>query len=158
MTIRFPHLDVSPSSLLFHNLTTFPSAHDAATPTLNTLRVLPPRASLFKTVFDSLPDAFSQLRPRAFRRSQEGLIAPPSQTPLSPIPASPTRALNNSPLSPSVVEGIVYPPSPHSAPPKNFQLSAPPKRSAKLPVRAAGVVGGEGLGLRRASSSSLDDA
>jgi hypothetical protein len=154
-------LDVSPLLLLLSNLlTTFLSAHDTGTSTSNTLPVPPPRASLFKAVFDSLPDSFSQLRPRAFRRNQEGLIAPPSQAPRSPIPASPIRALNSSSLSPNVVEGVVYPPSPsdpHGAPPKNFRLSVPPKRSAKLPVRAVAVMGGEGLGLRRSSGPSLDD-
>ncbi|KAH9850743.1 DUF396-domain-containing protein [Lenzites betulinus] len=99
------------------------------------------KASLFKTLYDSLPiDSLPRLRPRR-RDTSEGIIAPrsPRTAPPSPNlgPVPPMNGLPSPMLSPRRVSSETYPrpgsPSQYAhsnyADPSSFSLSTPPRRS-----------------------------
>lgn len=114
-----------------------------------------PRASLFKTLVDTLPiDSIPRLRPHPERRqTSEGLIAPRSPNPSrlsgGPLPSPGLRSLNDLPPSPRLMTSETLSPA--------FRLSPPPRRGpSPVAIRRSTEEGPGriGLGLRRPTSDS----
>ena len=113
------------------------------------------RASLFKSFFDYMPDILPRLRPKAYRRNSEGIIAPRTplnRSPVSPVtPSSPlnlSTILPQTPFSPSISRG------------PGFQLNSPPKHARsriQRKVTSGGTDETESGSQRSLSPSTRDD-
>ncbi|KAI0042250.1 DUF396-domain-containing protein [Auriscalpium vulgare] len=115
-----------------HALPTATGVPDSAAPS-STPRIAPApraRASLFRSLFDSLPlDYLPRIRPK--RSQSEGIIAPRSPGPIPP--PSPTHSLNNIPRPRTPSYGDFQDATSRNLTADFSLLSPPPRRSASGP-------------------------